>query len=564
MATNILAAALFSTAQPDNEAQQNPVSRRRLARDVAEMVNDPYPNTKLILSQHSLDEFCLVLYTGTRLVHVTLKFPENYPRTPPRVVVNGRQIDLSRGEMGCSLILANEGHTLAYTIKNWAIHLLSIFDGEAELGLSGDDIERRLWPTWHDYSCSLCGLGTRRSGRCEFDYMWTDLDAINLDDDDESSLPQRIGFQGPAEPKTIRDLPDELLKNVLAHLEVQDMVRFGQAWRRIGDIVEANVLIRDRELHCFVTKEHFTDSPLGIGVNDDDFDLESEFDLISLTAFRDLRVRTSAYGFGFSDWLPLPLSERHWERVKVDAFEVLGRLAESMYSGFRHSPDSDALDVLIAFMDDHVIKLFTNVERRAIDGGASREGARGNTGATGFLQASEKGIESLFFLFHLLLCLAVEKPEYVSKADEMVTSFQDGSTPAHDMPSPGRILMALLISSVRVDDNLMANAIAETVTRNTHNLLARHPGLLCMVIRGGGSASRLHRAVAGSLAPYRALMFADLLARTVRPSTAGVTLQQARDDLFRRRGFPSSATTAYLAAETRRILAVELLPEGTR
>lgn len=560
MAANILSTG-SSGIRPDRGAQQNPVSRRRLARDIAEMVNEPYPNTKLIPSQRSLNEACLILNTGTRFVHVGLLFLQNYPRLLPEMFIDGRPIDLSRGDIGCSSILASDGseYKQAYTIKTLAVHLLSIFDGETELGLSSDHVERRLQVDWQDSLCERCGLGTRQSGHFDFEYWWTDLDAINLDAD-ESASPRPIGSRGPGEPKAIRDLPVELLNNILGYLDVEDIVRFGQAWDRIANIVEENVVIRDRELQCFVTKEHFTRSPLGIGVSDDEaspFELESEFDLVSLDAFLDLEVCISTYGFVFFDWLPLPLTEKHWEQVKGDALNALARLSQTVYSGVWHSPKSDLMDVLIAFMDNHVLKLFTNVERRPLDGGASRGGEQDYEEATGMLQVSEKGIEGLFSLFHLLLCLAVDNHEYVSKANEMVTSFQTGSTPTQDMPSPGRMLMVLLLSSVKTNNNFMIKAVAETVKRNVPTLLTRHPELLYMEPDGTASAYRLYHTFMGSRASYRTLMFADLFQRTVRPSTNGTTLTQARDALFRRHGFPFSSTLALLVAETRRILAVD-------
>lgn len=546
---------------PDRGAQQNPVSRRRLARDIAEMVNDPYPNTKLIPNEQSLDEACLILNTGTRLVHLTLEFGDNYPRAPPRALL--RRIPIQYLYSECSLLLqnTNSASTQAYTIKTLAIHLLSILDRETELMFAssppGNDVG--LPVDWRQHLCNRCRQRPPWPVLFDYAYQWMDADDINLDAD-ESSPPQPTGVRGSAEPKTIQDLPNEALNQILEYLEVQDIVRFGQAWDRIDNIVEDNVVIRDRELQCFLTREHFTNSRLGIGLSDDGagpFELESEFDLLSLAAFRDLRVRTSAYGFKFDNWLPLPLSEKHWDQVKGDALETLGRLAKTVYSVFLHSLRSDSMDVLIAFMNDHVVKLFTNVERRPAHRGASRGRAQGRGEVTGRLQASEKGIEGLFSLFHLLLCLAVDNPEYVSKANEMVTSFQTGSTPTQDMPSPGRILMALLISSVETDDNFMINAVAETIKRNVPALLTRHPELLYMEPSGAASAYRLHHTFMGSRASYRALMFVDLFQRTVRPSANGTTLTQARDALFRRHGFAPSTTLAFLATEARRILAVD-------
>lgn len=551
-------------------AEQNPVSRRRLARDVAEMVDDPYPNTKLIPGSRSLSEACLILKKGTRHVHVALRFDADYPRTSPGIFIGNPARHADPDGLACSMSLASKNEDKsAYTIKTFAMHLLSMFDGDSELAASPHGIESRIPNPWGVFTCYHCGTRILQNGQLAFHQPLIRL----------RYLPERLRIPkstiddppAPSEPRTshgtpsIDDLPVEILSTILDHLEVQDIARFGQAWGKIENIIETNVVIRDRELQCFVTKEHYTHSPLGIGIDDGlstagSSELESEFDLISQAAFHDLGVRTSAYGHGFGEWLPLPLSERHWEQVQGDAFQCLDRLAEWVYSGSWFSPTSDALDVLTTFMDAHVLKLFTNVGRRQAAGGTSGEGARGDTWPTGHLQASEKGIESMFFLFHLLLCVAVARPELVDKANDMVRSFRAASPPALSMPKPGRILVALLISDVKVDAGFTVNVVTGAITRNVQALLTRHPELSYLEPDGAASAYRLHHTFMGSLASYRALMFMDIFQRTARPATNGTSLEQARDALFRRRGLPPSATTAYLAAETRRILAVDSFP----
>ncbi|KAK7714037.1 hypothetical protein SLS63_011841 [Diaporthe eres] len=457
--------------------------------------------------------------------------------------------------------------TSSYTIKTFAMLLLSMFDGDSELATSPDGTESRIQFEWDEYTCYSCGTRILQNG--DLDLRQDLISLCYRPERPRLPISSIDDLTDPTEsptihnPRTIHDFPVEILSKILDDLDVQDVVRFGQAWGKIEDIIETNL--------CFVTKEHFTHSPLGIGIrnnNGDDGDdddegrrvplgLESEFDLISQTAIRDLEIRTSAYGYGFDEWLPLPLSERHWEQVKGDTFQCLDGLAETTHSGFRGSPTSDALDVLTTLMDDHVVKLFTNVERRPTHGGTSRAGVRWGTDTTGLLQASEKGIESIFFLFHLLLCVAVAKPELVDKANSMVRSFHSGSPPAQDMPGPGRILVALLISDVRVDSSFMVRVVTEAVTRNVPGLLTRHPELSHLGPDGAASPYRLHHTFTGDLASYRALMFMDVFQHTVRPATNGTTLRQARDALFHRRGFPPSATTAHVAAETRRILAVD-------
>lgn len=525
----------FDRADVEAQLQQNPVSRRRLARDIAEMMKEPYPNIRFIPSQDSIVEACLHLVTKTRIIHVDLRFPANYIEIGPLITINGRADldELLEAEVRCTDVLAGMGpRKQAYTLKTLAIHLLSMWDknGQEPGKLWGWD-EYWIRSKWEDFSCNKCG------------YPSIDTGAINPDADD-GSISQPAVLKRPNQSMTIFDLPSELKKNVLEHLEVQDIVRFGQAFDEIQHIIEEDVVIRDRELECFVTKEHFTQSPLGIGVHSPGYrpapsTMDSEFDLISLAAFRDLGVRATAYNCGFGYWLPLALSERHWNRIKDEAYERLREI--SCPRG-----EVDLMGVLIGFMEDQTMKLFT----------FKKDMDSSDIEATHGLQDSDKGIESLCFIFHLMLCVAVDNPEYVDNANKMVEDFQTRNACTNDMPSPGRILAALLISDVRTNIEFLPKLFIETITRNVPELLENHAELGYRESDGTASSYRLYHTFKEGLVSYRTLMLLDVFQRKFRPATNGTTLEKACDLLFHRRGFPPSAALADLATERRRIMDV--------
>lgn len=528
----------FNAADEEARLGQNPVSRRRIARDIAEMANEPYPNTRLIPNQDSIVEACLLLYTGTRVVHVSLQFDADYPDTPARTIINGRAGVSQRPDsvIPCADVLADLDEGMqAYTIKTLAIHLLSMFDGDNELFRRPERGE--LWlpsdRTEENFLCYECG------------HPWIKYDVAHQGAE-EASRPSPTFASGPNPSRTIRDLPVELLKQVLGHLtEVEDLVRFGQAWDRIEDIIEEDVVIRDLELKCFVTKEHFSKSPLGIGIYLPSWPrsaasaVDSEFDFISLDAFGKLGVCTTAYGCEIEDWLPLPLSRQHWDQINTRAYQSLHHLA------WRRPVSGSIMDVLVSFMKDQVTKLFTSEEKSP---------------ATGLLQPSMKAVESLFFLFHLLVCVAVDRPKYVRKTNEMVKKFQADNSCTKDLPSGGLMLAALLISDVETNDNFLPKLFFEAVTRNVPELLRKHPELGWLEPDGAASAYRLHHTFMATVASYRAIMFMNLFQRTVRPTNTGTSLKDTRDWLFHRRGFPPSATLATLVAELPRIMAIDSFP----
>ncbi len=135
---------------------------------------------------------------------------------------------------------------------------------------------------------------------------------------------------------TINELPHELLAQICDRLEDEDLVNFTKAWNTIGGatgVVTRFNIIRNRELLCFTLKKSFREAKLGIGISIDikgrKGTLESEFELISLEVFKDLRVRKSVHGLSFDHWLPVPLSARHYMIIKAEVFLRLDMLNDT-------------------------------------------------------------------------------------------------------------------------------------------------------------------------------------------------------------------------------------------
>ena len=386
-------------------------------------------------------------------------------------------------------------------------------------------------------------------------------------------------------PSAIQTLPNELLLQVLEALDdFEDLTSLARAWPRVSALITEHDVIRQRELQCFVTKKTYRDEgvKLGVGVSTSDRgELASEFELLSQQAFA-LPVRMSVQNIPFTRWLPLPLSRRHWVAVRPNA-----QMSLSLLQGYVKLPNPTHAQVLYSFMNDIVVKLnlvdaeSPSQKKQADrsygrDYGHTRFMSRDTAPASSLEHASEKAIESYFHLFHLLVCLATEHPEIVREADSLVRAFLAGRRDKTHCPNLGHLLVALLVSSVPVTDELRRAIITEAITRNVVWLLnpaGRRHG------RGGShqsfpelaylepdavSAYRLDRTFQGSRTSYRLLMFSELFRRTARPSASSAGLAQVRDDLFRRPGAPPPGAAARLAAEVRRLHAVDDFPAFLR
>ncbi|KAK4449621.1 SUMO-conjugating enzyme ubc9 [Podospora aff. communis PSN243] len=580
--------------------------KRRLMQDIAELKKKPYPNIKIHFDDDDVTEACLVITPeGWPALHMTIEFPPDYPLKAPKISMNSHVVHPNVfGYYICASILNTaEGYTPAYTLKGIVIQILSFFcsdsieqgydDVKVPLGryreesnrmASLDGPQRYLPPA----SSTTFGDGVI-CNRCRFNRGSSP--AKQPADDARGAVfrfsrPRRRKAKGSnagercsteTDPNRffIDRLPNEIILQIAERLEFEELTKFAAAWGRVSQLITQFDVIRLRELQCFVLKENHLKQKLGVGVDvvgkGRQGTLQSEFDLLSHTAFANHKVRNSIHNIPFQHWLPLPISHGHWERVRAQAEMSLARIAQD-------ARISSSTMVLYAFMNDVIVRLNADLEPKGdnCDCHAHKSTLR---------HASEKAIESYFHLFHLLLCIATAKPEVVREANQMIASFMAGKRSKADIPNLGYLLIALLISDTDPTEALMKEIITEAITRNVVWLLDQ---------KGAGMAElgyletddvcnyRLKKTFEGSRTSYRLLMFSELFRRTARPSpprrkpTTHATpppsppasgkkpLAQLRDDLFRRHGGAGPGAAAHLASEVRRLQKIDDFPNFLR
>ena len=569
---------------------------RRLLQDIAEMQRDPYPNI-ILCPQDSLRKACLLLTpNGNASIHLTLAFGTDYPLVPPQVTVQS-QIDHPNvfGEYICASILNTaEGYTPAYTLRSIAIQLLSFFSSERieQVG-GGYSIKLAGWgnrdhgPEYgmeSRYMCLECGFGgektvykdiVRVGGKLipdPFAQQRPDVAASTGSDSAESVL--ATGTQDRMEvdsreqrkpPRRLIDrilaLPDELLLLVFGELDTKDLFAAAKVDSKIGDFMKAYDTIRMRELQCFCFKKSFMQTKLGVGVHisgrgGKQGHLESEFDLLSQTAFEKFGVRRSIQGLPFEHWLPLPLSPRHWGSVSADVHASLARLAKA--ASIPPNSACGNIEVIYNFMNTIVVKLSREAE----------QSWRPDIKST-LMHASEKAVESYFSIYHLLLCLATSQRQIVSDANRRLHSFlRGGNRSKRSCPNLGHLLVAALVSDQGLTQELTRAIINEAIVRNVVWMLdpqgAGLAELSYLEPASYLSEYRLQRTFDASKTSYRLLMFLALFSRTARPSASNSEkhppLSALRDQLFDTHGAPPKGTAERMAAEIRHIRTVNSWP----
>jgi len=215
------------------------------------------------------------------------------------------------------------------------------------------------------------------------------------------------------------------------------------------------------------------------------------------------------------------------------------------------SGNKHPIEVVYLFMNSIVVRLNQSAEDEPTDEMYYYK----ETANTSLAHASEKAVESYFHLFHLLLCLATSDNRIVQRANKTIKDFMEGKNSKQDCPNLGHLLIAALISDMKLTEDNIKSIIREAITRNVVWMLDYARGAkmpeLCYLEKTPTSRYRLQKTFEASKTSYRLLMFLNLF-RTVALGRADEhgnyrTLSQLRDEAFERHGAPPRGTAKMLA-----------------
>lgn len=230
----------------------------------------------------------------------------------------------------------------------------------------------------------------------------------------------------------------------------------------------------------------------------------------------------------FRFWLPLPLSESHWNRVRDDVIPSIDIIAKGRgYSNvtFEYT--------LFRLMNDIIIKLSKENEQTTYK---SPIYPYEETAKSTLTHASEKAIESYFHMFHLLICLATEDPKIVHFTEELLLNFENGRTGKEYVSNIGHLLIATLISNVEISPKMIRLITTEAVTRNVIRVLQKYPELAYLEPTPV-SDYRLDKTFQASKASYGILMFLNHF-RKFALGTPRKSIHELRANAFVRHGAP--------------------------
>lgn len=147
---------------------RQPLLRKRLLDDTAELHRNPYPGTRLRFQDASiLDHACLILQPADESpLHLTINFHNRYPLEPPEIVADHSiaHPNIFSGYVCASIRNTKQSYAAAYTLKSICIQMLCIFGSEYMEDV--DTVEERSLSEWKEEE--ECGWSRIRTYR---DYL---------------------------------------------------------------------------------------------------------------------------------------------------------------------------------------------------------------------------------------------------------------------------------------------------------------------------------------------------------------------------------------------------------
>ena len=438
----------------------------RLMRDLEEIKNEPLatvaalPEPNDIFSWHMNLRPCDGPFADS-VFHFTIKFPHDYPHSPPENVlllstdmpghpnVFGSYICLDMLKDYTSTMRYG-GWTTAYSCMSLALQLQSFLFAERvdqdyggsqtthwmpqtiarvresnrtfTMRIDGDHMHTHdaPWPPFavssppHPVASSVSNLTQliervtvsppssphRRPRRGE------QQEAKHVD-----SSPALVLTADDAPPVQLTDLaPDELVM-ITDHLRTEDLLAFTRTCTTFRSVDRSFSLFARRQLCCFHTKARYGSEPdliLGVGLSlkhhtDNNLkEVDTPFDVLSEAAFVTDGVRLSVWKLPFTTFLPLAIDEGHFDR----AVPALHRAAQAAFG--EGARTIEILELLATAMNSMVVKLFS---------------LHTDTRRPPPLHASEAALDAYCGFHHLLLCAAHRWPAIRVEAQRRVTAF---------------------------------------------------------------------------------------------------------------------------------------------
>lgn len=268
-------------------------------------------------------------------------------------------------------------------------------------------------------------------------------------------------------------------------------------------------------------------------------------DIISYTAFHECNVRKTPYKEPFSYWMPLYITEEHFQRALPHIKRMLIQLCpEYRSSSFDPHMAINALPKLMNTMIVLVMNNGTHYSAKALNG---------------------------YCAFHRLLLAFIEMyPALLASVNGSIDTFRkdEESRQKRNLPSLGNFIPLLSVSNKFSWEHVAKALVDETQDRNVLWICKEHPKLASLAAPEvsnnnnalGVEMDRLTKSFEATQVSLKLLLFhVYFLRKIARPS--GASLGKVADSYDRFYGRTSSKTQEEFQNAVKRILSISKWPE---
>eukprot|EP01084_Bolivina_argentea_P292822 503518_1 len=363
-----------------------------------------------------------------------------------------------------------------------------------------------------------------------------------------------------------RSLNSDVLLDIFTYLTYSDLVHCAEVNTFWYSVLSGHNVLDRVEMRCFYTHESIDAGRsrkrkngciLGVGLNVNRSSnkwitsVESEMDLLSLSAYKDYSIYSGAWGERITHFIPLIINEKHAAKSKKCLLKRLAMICDESSFNVR-----DGLMVVTAIMNQFVVQLMANTiglsdaekkeddddeyEKRKIDP----------------KHASEKALIGYCAFHHMLLYLVQEYPEMQTYARGCIQDFiaYPSSREKSSTPDLGKFILMMAIVEDYEWEDIATVFIHESLDRQVKWYLRKYPQLESLDASKCSPKERIACTLKSTMISRRLVAFQVFFLKNICAPRDGYSLSDLLMNYNKRWGQPTSQQKRLLQRKVNEIL----------
>eukprot|EP01084_Bolivina_argentea_P194935 334541_1 len=270
----------------------------------------------------------------------------------------------------------------------------------------------------------------------------------------------------------------DVLLSIFTYLNYNDLIHCKEVSQFWYSILNGYNVLDRCEMRCFYTHENVNKSILGVGLNIIRSSnkwitsVETEMDLLSLSAYKNYNIYNGAWGETITHFLPLIINEKHSKKSKKCLLNRLSKICDEKIFDYK-----DGLMVISAIMNQFIVQLMANTI--GLTNEEKEEYNKTQTTKIDPKHASEKALIGYCAFHHMLLYLCNEYPQMKSYAKKCISDFikYPYMREKAETKDLGKFILNLAIVDEYKWEDIAEAFVGESLSRQVKWYLRKYPKL---------------------------------------------------------------------------------------